>query len=228
MGVKQKSAVYRAISHMVSENKIDMTVLYELLTSEDIPYSLAEQLMDTLSCFVNFECGERSWGEFIDESRDIIIISTHAVSASGGSGLIDILLMSLFCYHKSHSDKHLSIFIDEIKHQNLSSNVLIAKILTEGRKYHIGLNCAAQYLPCTSAETAMVMENADTKVFFRLDGKAASAAAKQLGIRSSELAVLDTGECYIKSSFWNNQAGRVMPGIIHGRTYRNFVIPEYD
>lgn len=33
MGVKQKSAVYRAISHMVSENKIDMTVLYELVNS---------------------------------------------------------------------------------------------------------------------------------------------------------------------------------------------------
>ncbi len=228
MGVKQKATVYRAINCMVSENNIDMARLYELLTSEDIPYNLAEQLMDTLSCFMNFERSEKNWGEFIDESNDIIIISTHAVSASGDSGLIVMLLMSLFCYQRTHPNKHLSIFIDEIKYQNLSPKGPIATILTEGRKYHIGLNFAAQYLPCTSAETTMVMENADIKVFFRLDGKAASSAAKQIDISPNVLVALDTGECYIKGSFWNNRAGRIMPGIIHGRTYRNFVIPEYD
>lgn len=222
MGVKQKAVIYKAVKQIVDKKHIDMHELYNLLTSEDIPDNLANQLSDMFSCFIEFELSEKDWGDFIDESKDIIVISTHAVSASGGSGLIDMLLMSLFYYQKSHADKHLSIFIDEIKNQNLSPKGPISLILTEGRKYHIGLNYAAQFLPGVSAETMMVMENADMKAFFRLDGKAASAAAKQLNIKPNQLASLDTGECYIKGSFYNNHAGRIKTGIIHGSTYRNF------
>ncbi len=69
----------------------------------------------------------------------------------------------------------------------------------------------------------MVIENADMKVLFRLDGKAASKAAKLLDISPNKLAVLDTGECYIKGSFYNHSIEKAKTGIIHGRTYRNFV-----
>ncbi len=226
IGVKQKAVIYKTIRQLAESDSLDMPSIYEALTSEDIPVNLADELVDILSCFVEFKLSEKSWGEFIDESRDIIVISTNAVSASGGSGLIDMLLMSLFFYQKSHSDKHLSIFIDEIKNQNLSSKSPIAKILTEGRKYHIGLNYAAQYLPSSSEETTMVIENADMKVLFRLDGKAASKAAKLLDIFPNKLAVLYTGECYIKGSFYNRSIDKVKNGVIHGRTYRNFVASE--
>ena len=46
---------------------------YEVLTSEQIPYDLADQLADTLSFFVNFKANDRDWGELIEESKDIII-----------------------------------------------------------------------------------------------------------------------------------------------------------
>ncbi|MCM1219997.1 MAG: hypothetical protein NC548_36455 [Lachnospiraceae bacterium] len=203
-----------------------MQSIYTALTSTDMPVNLADELIDILSCFTEFQLSAKSWGELIDESKDIIVISTNAVSANGGSGLIDMLLMSLFYYQKSHSDTHLSIFIDEIKNQNLSPKGLIAKILTEGRKYHIGLNYAAQYLPSSSEEATMVIENADMKVLLRLDGKAAAKAAKLLDISPNQLAVLDNGECYIKGSFYNRSIDKAKIGVIHGRTYRNFVAPE--
>ena len=114
MGSKQQAAVHAAISDMIQKGNVDMTSLYEVLTSEQIPYDLADQLADTLSFFVNFKANDRDWGELIEESKDIIIISTKAVRSNGGSGLIDMLLMSLYYYQQAHGEKQLSVFIDEI------------------------------------------------------------------------------------------------------------------
>lgn len=111
MGRKQQTAVHAAISDMVQKGNVDMASLYEVLTSEQIPYDLADQLTNTLSFFVNFKANDRDWDE-----------------------LIDMLLMSLYYYQQAHGEKQLSIFIDEIKTQNLSTKGPIAKILTESRK----------------------------------------------------------------------------------------------
>lgn len=73
MGSKQQAAVHAAISDMIQKGNVDMASLYEVLTSEQIPYDLADQLADTLSFFVNFKANDRDWGELIEESKDIII-----------------------------------------------------------------------------------------------------------------------------------------------------------
>ena len=73
MGSKQQAAVHAAISDMIQNGNVDMASLYEVLTSEQIPYDLADQLADTLSFFVNFKANDRDWGELIEESKDIII-----------------------------------------------------------------------------------------------------------------------------------------------------------
>ena len=68
MGSKQQAAVHAAISDMIQNGNVDMASLYEVLTSEQIPYDLADQLADTLSFFVNFKANDRDWGELIEES----------------------------------------------------------------------------------------------------------------------------------------------------------------
>ena len=73
MGSKQQAAVHAAISDMIQKGNVDMTSLYKVLTSEQIPYDLADQLTDTLSFFVNFKANDRDWGKLIEESKDIII-----------------------------------------------------------------------------------------------------------------------------------------------------------
>ena len=73
MRSKQQAAVHAAISDMIQNGNVDMASLYEVLTSEQIPYDLADQLTDTLSFFVNFKANDRDWGELIEESKDIII-----------------------------------------------------------------------------------------------------------------------------------------------------------
>lgn len=221
MGSKQQAAVHAAISDMIQKGNVDMTSLYEVLTSEQIPYDLADQLADTLSFFVNFKATDRDWGELIEESKDIIIISTKAVRSNGGSGLIDMLLMSLYYYQQAHGEKQLSVFIDEIRTQNLSTKGPIAKILTESRKNRMSLNFATQFLP-KSAQVREIMDNAAIHAFFPLDDRTAASAAKLLNIDPQALTLLETGECYIKGTFYNQNRQKAIPGILHGTTYRNF------
>lgn len=221
MGSKQQAAVHAAISDMIQKGNVDMTSLYEVLTSKQIPYDLADQLADTLSFFVNFKANDRDWGELIEESKDIIIISTKAVRSNGGSGLIDMLLMSLYYYQQAHGEKQLSVFIDEIRTQNLSTKGPIAKILTESRKNRMSLNFATQFLP-KSAQVREIMDNAAIHAFFPLDDRTAASAAKLLNIDPQALTLLETGECYIKGTFYNQNRQKAIPGILHGTTYRNF------
>lgn len=221
MGSKQQAAVHAAISDMIQKGNVDMTSLYEVLTSEQIPYDLADQLADTLSFFVNFKANDRDWGKLIEESKDIIIISTKAVRSNGGSGLIDMLLMSLYYYQQAHGEKQLSVFIDEIRTQNLSTKGPIAKILTESRKNRMSLNFATQFLP-KSTQVREIMDNAAIHAFFPLDDRTAASAAKLLNIDSQALTLLETGECYIKGTFYNQNRQKAIPGILHGTTYRNF------
>ena len=221
MGSKQQAAVHAAISDMIQKGNVDMTSLYEVLTSEQIPYDLADQLADTLSFFVNFKANDRDWGKLIEESKDIIIISTKAVRSNGGSGLIDMLLMSLYYYQQAHGEKQLSVFIDEIRTQNLSTKGPIAKILTESRKNRMSLNFATQFLP-KSTQVREIMDNAAIHAFFPLDDRTAASAAKLLNIDPQALTLLETGECYIKGTFYNQNRQKAIPGILHGTTYRNF------
>ena len=221
MGIKQQAVVHAAISDIAQKGNVDMVSLYEALTSEQIPYNLVEQLTDTLSFFVNFKENDRDWGELIEESKDIIVISTEAVRSSGGSGLIDMLLMSLYYYQQAHNEKHISIFIDEIKTQNLSTKGSIAKILTESRKNRIGLNFATQFLP-KSIQVREIMNNADIHAFFRLDDRTATSVARLLRVNPQELTLLEKGECYINGTFYNQNRQEAIPGILHGKTYRNF------
>lgn len=221
LGRKQQAAVHAAISDMIQSGNVDMASLYEVLTSEQIPYDLADQLADTLSFFVNFKANDRDWGELIEESKDIIIISTKAVRSNGGSGLIDMLLMSLYYYQQAHGEKQLSVFIDEIRTQNLSTKGPIAKILTESRKNRMSLNFATQFLP-KSAQVREIMDNAAIHAFFPLDDRTAASAAKLLNIDPQALTLLETGECYIKGTFYNQNRQKAIPGILHGTTYRNF------
>ena len=218
MGSKQQAAVHAAISDMIQNGNVDMASLYEVLTSEQI---LADQLADTLSFFVNFKANDRDWGELIEESKDIIIISTKAVRSNGGSGLIDMLLMSLYYYQQAHGEKQLSVFIDEIRTQNLSTKGPIAKILTESRKNRMSLNFATQFLP-KSTQVREIMDNAAIHAFFPLDDRTAASAAKLLNIDPQALTLLETGECYIKGTFYNQNRQKAIPGILHGTTYRNF------
>lgn len=114
--------------------------------------------------------------------------------------MIDMLLMSLYYYQQAHNEKQLSIFIDEIKTQNLSTKGSIAKIHSSSE----------------------IMNNADIHAFFHLDDRTATSVARLLRVNPQELTLLEKGECYIKGTFYNQNRQAAIPGVLHGKTYRNF------
>lgn len=223
MGKVQKAALRNGITDLIEEGNLNMVDIYDRLTDSRVSDSLAMQFEDMLSCFLEYNLSEKSWDEFLNESKDIIVISTDATSGSGGSALVDMLLMSLFYYQRNNSKKHLAVFIDEIQNQNFSPEGAITQVLKEGRKYHISLNYATQFLPSGNKDILKVMNLASLKVFLQPDDISARAISKTTGVSASELCSMNQGECYISGNLYNNNAGCPRNGIIHGFTYRNFV-----
>lgn len=66
------------------------------------------------------------------------------------------------------------------------------------------------------------MNNADIHAFFRLDDRTATSVARLLRVNPQELTLLEKGECYIKGTFYTQNKQEAIPGILHGKTYRNF------
>ena len=79
------------------EERLDLTIV-----SSDTTYSISEMTME-------------------NNLVHLKVYEWTSVEYSEDSGLIDMLLMSLYYYQQAHNEKHLSIFIDEIKTQNLST-----------------------------------------------------------------------------------------------------------
>ena len=176
-----------------------------------------------LSCFLEYASSDRSWGEFFDDSKGIIVISTDAVSCSSGSALVDMLLMSLFYAQRNNPTQHIAVFIDEIQNQNFSPNGAISQILKEGRKYHISLNYATQFLPSNNKDLLKVINLAALRVFLQPDTISAKSISKTIGVPVTELTSMEQGECYINGNLYNHKEHGLKSGVVHGYTFRNFV-----
>lgn len=223
MGKVQKAALRQGITDLIESNELNMMDLYERLTDSRVSDSLALQFEDMLCCFLEYNLSDKSWDEFLNSSKDIVVISSDAISGTGGSALVDMLLMSLFYNQRNNPKKHLAVFIDEIQNQNFSPNGAITQILKEGRKYHIALNYATQFLPSGNKDMLKVMNLAAIKVFLQPDEISAKTISKSLNVQTNILCSMNQGECYINGTLYNNTAQSVKNGIIHGFTYRNFV-----
>lgn len=222
MGKKQIAALNSAIAELVEEKHITILDLCEKLLEGNLSDSLSIEITDMLYSFVEARLSENSWDKLFDRSKGIVIISSDAATGSDGSALVDMLLMSLYLNQRSNPKENLVVFVDEIQNQNLRQNGSITKILREGRKLHISLNYATQYLTGKS-NVAKAMKNAGTCVYLQPDDTSAKSISKELMIPVPDLLNMEQGECYVKGSLVNFESGTTKNGKVHGRTYRNFV-----
>lgn len=225
LGCKQTPTLEEKIRSLTDSGDLSAVNMYDILTTDyaEDQMSLQLQMRDCLSCFVDFECTDRNWDAFFQDSKDIIIISMDASSKPGGYALIDFLMMSLFQHQCLNSEKSLAIFVDEIQNQNLKENSPIYQILRLGRKYHVGLNYATQFLSKSNKDTNSVLEMANISVYFQPDNASMASVVKNLGLPKKELNCMNVGECYIKGDIYNFEAYHSIGTILHGYTYRNFV-----
>lgn len=107
------------------------------------------------------------WFTFIHRSKEIIIVSMDEELSENGSQLTDMLLASLYEAQIHEVDqKQLSIIIDEIHNQNLGDKGIIGRILKQGRKQHIDLSFATQYV--NDVRQNQMMRQANLSVYASL------------------------------------------------------------
>lgn len=225
-GKVQEVTISEFITSLIATNDLSMINAYDHIVDANYPEQQANlhlQIKEHFSCFADYECVNRGWGEFLENSKDIVIISMNASSKTGGYALIDILMMSLFYYQRFNPAKHLGIFVDEIHSQNLKPQGPITQILRESRKFRTFLNYATQFLSKKNTDANAVIKLAGLSAFFNPDDTSALTVSKSLGISQKELVCMDVGECFIKGDVYNYQKHIRENKVLHGRTYRNFV-----
>ncbi|MDE6678279.1 MAG: hypothetical protein K2K02_04490 [Ruminococcus sp.] len=222
MGKKQIATLNSAIAKLVEEKHITIPALCKKLLEGTLSDSLSIEITDMLYSFIEAKLSENSWSELFDKSKGIVIISSDAATGLDGSALVDMLLMSLYLNQRNNPKENFVIFVDEIQNQNVRQNSSITKILREGRKLHISLNYATQYLTGKS-EAAKAMKNAGICVYFHSDDTSAKSVSKELMIPVADLLNMEQGECYIKGGLVNFELETTRNGKVHGRTYRNFI-----
>ena len=225
-GKVQEVFMAQLIANLIATNNLSIMNAYNHIVNVDYPeeqYTLYLQIKEHFSCFKDYKCVNRGWDEFLNNSKDIIIISMNASSKTGGYALIDILMMSLFYHQRFNPAKHLGIFVDEIHSQNLKPQGPITQILREGRKFRTFLNYATQFLSKRNTDANAVIKLAGMSAFFNPDDTSALAVSKSLGISPKELVGMNIGECFIKGDVYNYQKQIRENKVLHGRTYRNFV-----
>ena len=226
LGKVQEVFIGKLITNLIATDNLSVMNAYNHIVKVDYPekqYTLHLQVTEHFSCFTDYKCADRGWGEFLENSKDIVIISMNASSKTGGYALIDILMMSLFYHQRFSPSKHLGIFVDEIHSQNLKPQGPITQILREGRKFRTFLNYATQFLSKKNTDANAVIKLAGLSAFFNPDDTSALAVSKSLGISQKELICMDVGECFIKGDVYNYQKHIRENKVLHGRTYRNFV-----
>ncbi len=226
LGKVQEVFIGQLITNLISTDDLSIINAYDCIVDAYYPEkqdSLHLQVTEHFSCFTNYECANRGWSEFLNNSKDIVIISMNASSKTGGYALIDILMMSLFYHQRFNPAKHLGIFVDEIHSQNLKPQGPITQILREGRKFRTFLNYATQFLSKKNTDANAVIKLASLSAFFNPDDTSVLAVSKSLGISQKELLCMDVGECFIKGDVYNYQKHIRENKVLHGKTYRNFV-----
>lgn len=216
------------IAALEQNSSFDICDLMEILEDEEgnTVNSLNNKLLSIFEEIAEYGGTPATWDEFLGKSAGITVISLKSPYSEIGHQLMDMLMSSLYFHQIEHGVRQLSIFIDEIQNQNLSKNGPIAKILKEGRKFHIDLNYATQTVSKSNSEVNKILDQASTSVFFRPDDISESIVTHLLKMGKKESAVLGKlkpGECFVKSFFYDFEQRQSKPIVLCGKTYLPFV-----
>lgn len=222
----QCSVLKQKISECISGDSFDICNLMDKLDCDDNTIaSLRNRLFDICEQLVEYGESRITWNDFISDSKPIIVISIDDGCLPTSHQLIDMMLASLYGYQIKNDDRQLDIFIDEIQDQNLNPQAPVARILKQGRKYHTSLVFATQISSSNSSDSAKIMKQAGTSVFFQPDSSSKKAVAAMLELKKGDTYKLDSlkvGECFIKSDIYNYSSNRNEPTVIKGNTFMHF------
>ena len=169
--------------------------------------------------------GDMSWGEFLRNSKNIVVIRTES-----GNQLVDMLLATLYNYQHDNPQVALDVFLDELQNHNFTKTSPIRKIMKEGRNSHISFFGATQDYYPRNTELGSVMGKAGTQIFLKPSANSESLVLAELRYRKAELYRFDDmerGDIIVKANLFNQKLGRNVPTIISGHV-DDFIFDEED
>ncbi|MDO4864605.1 MAG: hypothetical protein Q4A05_10595, partial [Ruminococcus sp.] len=166
-------------------------------------------------------CGmaDRSWGELLGSSNNIVVIRTSSAYTESGNQLIDMLLATLYNCQHDNPQVALDVFVDELQNQNFSATSPIRKVMKEGRKIHLSFFGATQDFYPRNTELGSVMGKAGTQIFLRPTPNSANVVAAELRFSKAEMERFDSmmrGDIIVKANLFNKELGRNVPTTLSG------------
>lgn len=222
----QRSAVNNAISKTLNEatdNIFNINRLIEILNDE-CDSNVVRNISETIE-LINEELNDYNvnegltWDDILND-RKVIIIAFPYDSSSNSNRITDMLLSSLYSYQNSLKKYEMRIFIDEIQKQNLEQKSPIHTILTEGRKFQIGLNFASQFVSNRSTAENQMKNNTSVTVYFKPDDVSKKTVIERLALDEKQQEILDNfkpGDCFVKGSLYNFRTKSNENTIIYGK-----------
>ncbi|MDD6098449.1 MAG: hypothetical protein PUB66_06965 [Oscillospiraceae bacterium] len=185
--------------------------------------SIITRLSSVFNDIEGFGMSEKTWADFISQSKNIIIITmANCVSDTGNNPLCDMMLATLFNYQLRNSDCQLDIIIDEIQNQNMNPTGPIMKIMKEGRKYLISFVGATQPYSKKGNAVGDAMQYAATNIFLKPTSGSETDVASELNLKQHEIKKFNNmqpGECFVKGDLYNTEFKRNNPAILRGKVY---------
>lgn len=234
LSAPQSNTLRSVLSSILSVKNEDKTIrtgdILAMLNEEGSTYESLRNRLEPLFEDIN-ECGmsDRSWREFLRETKKIIIIRTDTAFTENGNQLIDMMLATLYNSQRDNPTIPLDVFIDEIQNQNFSKLGAICKVLKEGRKIHMSFFGATQDYYPRNTELGSVMSKADTQLFLRPTPNSNSVVASELHYGKGDMSRFDLmkrGDCIIKGNFYSKEQKRNIPATICGKVDSYPKIPD--
>jgi len=221
----QTNTLRTALSKLLSELKpggaFEPTRLLSLLSEGELKNDSLQNLLEPLfDDITGYGMGSSGWGDFLENSKPILVISLNSDKSENANQIIEMLLHTLYNFQREHPQTPLDIFIDEIQNQNFGQDSPLRKIMKEGRKTHLSFYGATLDYEPRNTERGSVMGKAGTQIFLRPTQDSERRVADELRFGKNDAARFDTmqrGDVIVKGSLYSKEIERNLPTILSGR-----------
>ena len=224
---KLKTLIYENIDALEKEGRILPSDIKNILVEDGSTISaLRDKLIPLLVTLENGINYEKTWSDYLNCPKKIIVFSLETSLKEQGRKLFDILLASLYLYHVKHRYSNLWLCIDEIREQNLKEDGVINMIFTQGRKNRMNIIGATQGFELSRSEEWTTLNNAKTKVFFKPLSTSITDVLKELDMSESKRSVftnMQQRECIIKSELYSKKGKNNQPAIVRGFVPNHYI-----
>ena len=198
-----------------------VSILDYLNENDNIEKALRDKFEGIFQDLKNLLKSTATWDEFLENQKNIVVISTGDDEHAKNTSLIDMLLASFYGFKQHNPIKRITVIIDECQDLYLDTNGPLDIMLRKGGKHGIRMLIASQEFSSLKDKLGKIIGNCGTLVFFRPKNDNLTDIAKLTGVDKTVLANLEQGQCVVYGYLYNKSAGKNKQITLIGNTYEH-------